>query len=96
MSNRDITKSKGTIGEVGVVVRPDTVGIGIMTMQGRFIARGGSSSAVTAPTIRSWRFVIALRRLAVQDKKCSGSDPLQVTLVPQKKHFSKGALSTGR
>ena len=44
MSNRDITKSKGTIGEVGVVVRPDTLGIGVMTMQGRFIARRGSSS----------------------------------------------------
>jgi hypothetical protein len=30
MSNRDITKSKGNIGEVGVVVMPDTVTIGIM------------------------------------------------------------------
>ena len=44
MGNRDITKSKGTIGEAGVVVRPDTLSIGVMTMQGRLIARGGSSS----------------------------------------------------
>ena len=44
MSNRDIAKSKGPIREVGVVVRPDTMSFGVVTMQRRFIARGGSSS----------------------------------------------------
>ena len=98
VGNRDIRESIVSIREVGVVVRANPRAVGLVTVQSGLVSRG-CTSAISSGSYRSHNeimTVIALRRVALEERKCKGSHPVELMHVPHWKHLSKGTWSTGR